>query len=480
MPICSHCKKQFKILEEDKEFLDRFEVPEPVDCPECRLMNRLTSRNAKNLYKRKCDFSGKEILSQYHASHPFPVYETDIWFGDKWDALDYGQDFDFSRPFFNQIRELEDKVPHMSRFIISGTLDNSEYTNCTGYLKNCYLIGESDYDEECYYGNRIYHSKNVLDSSVIYKSELLYECLDCYSCFNLFFSSNCRGCHDSYFLYDCKSCKNCLGCINQRYGEYMILNKKYSKQDYESKAKELKLNTKQGIEKFGKQVDKFFKTQPHKHLQVERNENCIGDNLYDSKNAYMCFDSEDLENCRYCAKLFKEVKNCMDYNSWGDKAELIYFSTSCGNSIYNLKFCDHCMTNSADLEYCIMCNATKNCFGCVGLNKKEFCIFNKQYSEEDYNKLKQKIINYMKENGDYGQFFPRKNSNYGYNETIAMDYFPLEKEAALKHGFKWHDENLNQEGENRDSRLQQNIMKCDTCNKNFNIIKQEKDFYKKQ
>ena len=468
MNNCQQCQKEFEIKNEDKEFYKIFKVPEAKFCPQCRMMTRLAFRNARSLYKRKCDLTGKEIISQYHSNQPFPVYETAQWFSDKWNPLDYGRDFDFSRPFFEQIKELNNVVPHMSQYIISGTLENSDFTNCTGYLKNCYLIAESDYDEDCYYSNRVYYSKNCLDCSVIFKCELCYECIDCNECFNVKFSQDTKSSTDCFFMLDCRSCQDCIGCVNQRYAKYMIFNKQYTKEEYEKKKEELKLDTKEGLIKVKKEFEEFVKTQPRRNLQVERNENCVGNYLYDSKSAYMCFDSESIENSRYGIRLFKDVKSCMDYNSWGDKAELLFECTSCGNSVYNMKFCTHSMTDSADLEYCMQMNACKNCFACVGLNKKKFCIFNKQYSEEEYIKLKAKIIDHMKKTGEYGQFFPRELSDFGYNETIAMDYYPLTQEEAEKQGFKYYKKEV--------PPANPNLASCKDCGKNIQIIKQEKEF----
>jgi len=392
MPKCQQCKTDFEINKGDREFYDIFQVPDPVFCPKCRLMTRLAFRNAKSLYKRKCDLSGKEIISQYHSEQPFPVYD-------------------------------------------------------------------------CYFSNRVFYSKNCIDCSVIYKCELCYECIDCNECFNVQFCQDTKSSTDCMFMLDCRSCQNCIGCVNQRYAKYMILNKQYTKEEFEEKRKNLNFS------KLKKEFKELVKTQPHRNLQVERNENSLGNYLYNSKNAYMCFDSDDLDNCRYCTRLFKEVKSCMDHNSWGDRAELLFECNSCGNNVYDLKFCHHCMTDSSHLEYCIMCNASKDCFGCVGLNKHQYCIFNKQYTKEVYEKLKEKIINYMKEIGEYGRYFPRSMSDYGYNETIATDYYPLTKEEARKQGFKWY--------EKQEPPPQENLKKCIDCGNNIQIIKQEKEFLEK-
>ncbi|HRI36281.1 MAG TPA: hypothetical protein PK765_04380 [bacterium] len=65
------------------------------------------------------------------------------------------------------------------------------------------------------------------------------------------------------------------------------------------------------------------------------------------------------------------------------------------------------------------------------MNDKSYCILNKQYTEEEYNTLVPKIIAHMRETGEWGEFFSPNLSPFGYNETVAMEYFPLTKEQAL-------------------------------------------------
>lgn len=439
MTICNKCSINYDYTEAEQEFCQNYDLPLPSICPECRLIRRLQERNARKLYYRKCDFSGKRIISMYHENQPFPVYDQAIWWSDEWNAKDFGQDFDFSRPFFEQFLELKNKVPHFSVFIVGGTLENSEFTNCTGYLKNCYLISESDYDEDCLYSNRIYHSKNLIDCTNCYQCEFSYECIDCNNCYNLKYSQNCENCSDSAFLQNCISCKNCIGCINQRHKEYMIYNQQYTKTEYESILKQFNLDTHQGVQKISQDIKDFFKQQPRKATEGEHNENTLGNFVFNSKNAYQCFDCKDLEDCTYCVKVAGDVKNCIDYTAWGFKAELIYNSAGCGDNAYNLKFCSTCTTNISNLEYCYQCSSSQNLFGCVGIRNSKFCILNKQYSEQEYYDLRKKIIEHMKQTGEWGQYFPIESCGFGYNETIAMDHFPLTKEQALSQGYHWSD-----------------------------------------
>ena len=437
---CFECGMNFEISDADQESLKDFAVPPPKSCPECRLRRRLTERNSRKLYWRTCDLTGERILSQFHIGHPFPVYSPEAWWSDKWDALEFKQDIDFSRPFFEQFAKLRRRVPHQARFVIQGTMVNSDYVNNAGFAKNCYLIAEADYDEDCLYSNRIYHCKDAVDCFNCHQSEILYGCLDCIECHHLFFSQDCQNCSDSYFLKGCIGLSECIGCINQRQKRYMIFNEQFTKEEYEKRKKALKLDAYSSIEKLRKQAADFFRVQPQRYVQGEHNENSTGDHISNTRNAFFCMDAKDLEDCRYCQRVSMGVKSSMDYTFWGDNVERAYQCAACGNNIYGLKFSTMCTTNLSDSEYLDSSTGCKNCFGCVGLKKKQYCILNKQYSKEEYEELREKLVAHMKKTGEYGEFFPKSLCSFAYNESIAMEYFPMSKEEALKRGYQWHDE----------------------------------------
>jgi hypothetical protein len=56
---------------------------------------------------------------------------------------------------------------------------------------------------------------------------------------------------------------------------------------------------------------------------------------------------------------------------------------------------------------------------------------NKQYTKEEYNILVPKIIEHMISTGERGEFFPPKYAPFGYNESLANEYFPLRQTEAL-------------------------------------------------
>jgi len=93
----------------------------------------------------------------------------------------------------------------------------------------------------------------------------------------------------------------------------------------------------------------------------------------------------------------------------------------------------------SEVFYCDLCNNSSNLFGCIGLNRQQYCILNKQYSPAEYLALKAEIIAQMTADGTWGEFFPSKMSPFGYNETVANEYFTLSKKEALESQLFWRE-----------------------------------------
>lgn len=113
------------------------------------------------------------------------------------------------------------------------------------------------------------------------------------------------------------------------------------------------------------------------------NENCsYNDNLYFGRNCYLCFDCDKMEFCLYM-DMSNDNLSCADCSFVSD-CELCY---ECVDSwhCYNCDFCQQCRdsVNSAwsfDLLNC------RECFGCVGLRHKQYCLFNEQLPQEEWKK----------------------------------------------------------------------------------------------
>ncbi len=483
---CLNCGTDFEITERDESFLKRIDMPHPTLCPECRSIRRLSFRNERILYNRKCSLSGKPIISVYDENVKFPVYDHEVWHGDGWDALDYGQDFDFGRGFFEQFAILYSKVPRIN--FMNQASENSDYCNYAYRNKNCYLIFGSHYNEDSQYENYAWKTVNCFDNLEVIQSELVYEGIYSDGCYSCAYAEYCFDCSDCKFCYDLIGCKNCLFSCNLRNKQYYIFNKPYSKEEYEKMAKEFYTGS---FSNLGELIKKFNEV---KAIAIRRNlfqkncENCLGNDIQNSKNLYYGFNVKYAEDCSYLYMQNTHVKDSMDLNCIGyDDSEVLYECIGNSGNFYTY-FCNSCWHNS-NITYCEQCFDSKNLFGCIGLHHKQYCILNKQYSKEEYEDLLAKIIENMKKDSQYGEFFPTTLSPFAHNETMANVYYPLTKEEALKKGLKWKDPNPKEYKPQTYSvpddisdvpeLVINEILACSECKKNYKITPLELKFYKK-
>ena len=488
MQSCRQCNTDFEITVDDRKFYEKMIVPEPTLCPNCRMQRRMAFRNERNLYKRKCDFSGREIISIYPPTSKYKVYDQSIWWSDKFDAIEFGRDFDFNRPFFEQFENLVLNVPRIN--LQNRANENSEYCNDSSNLKDCYLCFNAEACENLYYSNTTGGVKSCMDLFWCVASELCYECTKVHHSYHSFWCLNGKNLSDCFFCEDCQSCKNCFGCVGLRQKVFCVYNKQLRKEEYDDFINNFSF-THSEIEEAKKKVAQLSLSVPHKNLQIHNSENCTGDHISDSKNCYECFDAMHSENAKYVWDGI--LNNGYDCYNTGLDTNYVYECIGVYKST-NTKFSSKCGMGNSDLEYCDYCQGCEYCFGCVGLYKKKYCILNKQYTKEEYNRLLPKIIEHMKSTGEYGEFFPAKLSPFGYNDTMAQEYFSLTKEEALKKGFNWNDY-VRPEVQGAKSipanRLPSSIkevsddildwaIECEKDSKPFKIIPQELKFYREQ
>lgn len=495
---CQQCAQQFEIVDEDLAFYDKispvfngkkYSLPVPTLCPSCRMQRRMAFRNERNLYKRKCDFSNQEILSIYPPDSRHKVYDQTIWKGDKWDPMEFGQKYDFSRPFFEQFQELLLKVPRIS--LENTNNENSSYCNDTEGMKNSYLCFNSTGMEDSYYcttGGM--GSKDCVDTFWSLTCELCYECTKINNSYHSFWCYNGENLTDCYFCEDCQSCKNCFGCIGLRQKQYCIYNKQVTKEEYESFIKNFPF-THLAIENEKKKLRELRLIVPCKNLIIQSSEDCMGDQIAYSKNCTECFDVIQSENGKYIWDAM--VNNSYDCFNTGVDTNFCYECMAVYTA-NNIKFSTKCQTGCSDVMYSDYCSSSEYLFGCVGLNHKKYCILNQQYSKEEYEELVPKIIEHMEQTRKWGEFFPVGLSPFGYNDTMAMEYFPLSKIEAEKLSFHWNNyvrpklsgienipalklpESIRDTGDEAITR----VIECEKDQKNYKIIPQELEFYRKQ
>jgi hypothetical protein len=274
--------------------------------------------------------------------------------------------------------------------------------------------------------------------------------------------------------------------VNLRNKKYCFKNKEYTKEKYKEIIDSYKLNTWSGNERAEKEFNEFLITQPIKYASFKNCFKCTGENLTNSKNSKNVFHNRKSENSKYIQNGDTQ-KDSYDLSVGGELSEC-YEGLTPDNSSRAL-FCIYtwkCM----DILYSESCQSSKNCLGCVALKYGEYSIFNKQYSKEEYYKLKEKIIEYMKKTGEWGEFFPMKYSPFAYNESMADLSFPINKNEILKQGLRFQ-ENLQQtKGRTTLKKIPDSIndvkdeiineiLECVECQRNYKITSNELSFYKK-
>ncbi len=477
---CKNCSSNFTVFAEDLDFYqaisptfngEKFLIPPPTHCPSCRRQRRMSFRNERSLYTRKCDLTGQNIISVYSPDKSFKVFQHKEWEGDAWDPLDYGRDYEPNRSFFEQFKALQKVVPKKALHIPDSMI-NCDYCNYGGNSKDCYLCFAPWESQNCFYSRVAFASEYDIDGEANLMNRYTYQCISCVNCYESAYCQFCENCQNSAFLIDCTSCKNCFGCVGKKHKEYLFLNEQLSKEEYEEKTQGI-LASSEKLAEFKKQFEEIKKRAIYKYARNTNAENCTGDILRNCKNCFDSYDLFDQEDSRYCELGGAQTHHIYDTTIAGLNLVNAYEHIGSAGG-QNSAFMVYVSANQ-DCYYCISCRNCKNCFGCEGLRYKEYCILNKQYTKEEYEERMKPILKNMIEAGEWGEFFPPAISPYAYNESVAYTYFPRTKEEVQNKGWQWKDleDAAHTTAESEDLKI------CSECKKHFKLIKQEKEFYEK-
>lgn len=308
-------------------------------------------------------------------------------------------EYNFEKPFFEQLEILHKKVPQIN--VITFQNENCEFTNLTANNRNCYLIYESSNNEFCEYGCWFQKSDHCIDCSYIHDCKYSYEISDCYNCHSLFWSQNCDTCRESFYLVNSVSCSNCFGCVNLVNKKFHIFNREVTPEQYKAFTLKFFASSEEEQKKFLTKKEVLLATLPKKFGHILQGENCIGDYIRNAKNCIECFHTfENAEDCKYGEHVFRESRHNMDISTAGRNAEWIYECINTGLNAQDNSFCVQNWTCSNHL-YCISCFNSHDNFGCISLKKHDHCILNKPYSVKEYEEIAGKVIEHMKNTGEW-------------------------------------------------------------------------------
>ena len=488
---CKKCEQVFTLDSDDLNFYEKMKVPRPLVCPDCRFKMRALWRNEMTLYSgRKCDMCGKSIISMYNPKSPYIIYCYECFYSDKWNPKDYFKEYDKSQLFFDQMGNFLKEVPKVNLGISSsdGPNINSEYINMASSCKNCYLVFNGGINEETMYSRGVRHSFDTSDCYFAERIEKCYESINIQQSAGVLWGQNIMSCVDSLFILNGSGLINCLGCVNLRNKSNCWFNGQLNNEEFSKKIKEIRGSYKK-TEETKKQFIEFCDTLPKKENNNLKTVNSTGDYLTECRNVFNSFEVASSENCKYIFSS-KFIKDSLGTIGYGTKSELLLEVVATGYSSNVIG--SYWAENSNNIMYSFDIRNCQDCIGCDALKNGKYSIFNKEYSKEEYEDLKDHIIKELTESSVHGLMMPPEIAPFAYNESIAHDNFPMTKEEVLKAGFRWEDDIQKTEGKETmqpedipdhikdvQNLITNEVLRCIDCNRNYKITEQELLFYRK-
>ena len=488
---CQNCKNDFQIEPDDFSFYEKMKVPAPHVCPDCRFKMRAMWRNETTLYSgRKCDMCSKSIVTMYNPKLPYKVYCSECYYSDKWNPSDYAQNYVYERSFYEQLNNLLINVPKHCLGISAGDGPNinSDYVNMASGCKDCYLVFNTSPAEELLYSRGVKKGKFSSDIYFGVSIENCYDSINVQESYGTTHSQNVINCVDSHFILNGRNLTNCFGCVNLNTKSYCIFNEQYSKEDYGEKIKNI-LSSHEKLEIFKNKFYEFSLKFPRRENNNIKALNCSGDYIYDAKNVKYSFEVSGSEDSKYIFSS-KSIKDSIGTTGFGTKSERLLecVATGFSSNIIGSFWAENSQNilHSFDIKNCT------DCIGCDSLKNSKYCIFNKKYTKEEYEKIRAHIVKELTDLGIYGLMMPPSIAPFAYNETIAQDNMPLTKEEAIAQGFRWEEDIQKTTGKETlqpeqipdhirdvDDSITKEVLKCLDCERNYKITEQELLFYRK-
>src|SRR3989344_4110801 len=124
--------------------------------------------------------------------------------------------------------------------------------------------------------------------------------------------------------------------------------------------------------------------------------NVTGDYIHNCYDGVRVFDTTDAKNCSYMADT-EDSLDSMDCNNFYYKNSLCYNMMGILQSNKS-KNCAY-VFYSNEVEYSENCHNLTSAVGCNAVRKGQYMILNKEYSKEEYRKIKEQIDTQMKKEG---------------------------------------------------------------------------------
>jgi hypothetical protein len=290
-------------------------------------------------------------------------------------------DFQQFQEEFNKLKQEFPLPPNKS-----SKVENTDYGDYLYDVKNAYFTFDTSFSKDLIYIFDSFKAVNCCDGDYVIESENCYECIDVLKAYNCTYLNYCGRIYDSHFCWDCGDSNNLFGCTHLSFKKFCIFNKQYTEEEYYKKVKELLKRT---PEENLRELKDLAMTYPVTVTNNNHSENSdYGNHIDYSRNMYLCFDCAHSEDCGYCYDAHHN-NFCYDLTQ-SFHNQFCYECVDIAQSS-NCFFVNKCGSMS-DSSFCEECRNSNHLFGCYGLDKQEYCILNKKYSKEDYEKNVKEIM----------------------------------------------------------------------------------------
>lgn len=382
------------------------------------------------LYKWKLE------VSRYPDTDRIKVIHTKEFVENRDNYLKSWIDYDFELNFWDNYEKLI-KITGWASTLKDPTSENAEFAEAVWKSKNVYLsilvITNCENIAYTFYAQE--NVKNTLNSVMVWEnSEIVYFSTAVIKSFKVFYSRYIVWSNNIWFSSNLIWCSECIFCDNLINQSYNIENKQYSKEEYEVKKREI-LSNKKDFQNFYSRVNK----------------NAININ---SENIVweFCVNSVNIENWYFCYRL-QNARNTFFVGHENGRKNVLDTMCSDEDGFWDIYWCSNLGTAQnaymsdafiwANLYYCFDLINCTNCLWCRSLNNKSFCIFNKQYTKEEWFILADKILAQMDKDWLLWERISPKLCPFYFNDTMAYlidDSFT--KEEVEEEWYMWRDEKI--------------------------------------
>lgn len=489
-----HCQGDFEIVDEDIEFLKMLRVPPPNFCPRCRFIKRNSFYSWVRFFKRPCNapHHNESVISSVPPLCPFKTVDMD-YYVDVFDPIEFGFKPDLQKSIREQFWQLRNAVPCPCLSNRDPSNVNCDYSTGGRDMKNGYYISGCFRSENVWYSSAINNSQDIMDSNFSHSCEQGYGLVRSERVKMSYYTYYAEDCIDCWFLYDCRNCQDCVGGVNLRNKRYVWFGQQLDREEFMKRKKEyLAMPKRSTILQFEKDFWDMVKVEPFRAERSSMSSNYDGVMIRESDDVHSSIATYKAKHVRHCSNVLQH-HDSMDVSISGGHSHHLYDTTNVGSQSSDTKFSAQTKFVLGS-EFCLSCKHIEYCFMCIGIENKQYCIFNIPYEPEEYWKIVDGLKCKLLQEENYEDGITISYSLQAYNVSVAASVYPLSKEAIEKLGAYYQPETESNVGnlevvsaddlpetiaEVSDDILTKAIA-CKTTGRPFKIIATELEFYRRR